>query len=507
MARLYHSNTILLPDATVLSLGGGAPGPLTNLNGEIYTPGYLFDANGAPAVRPIIEQAPTDLNPGQTFTVRVDNPANIRTLALMPFGSSTHSFNMEARRIELSFSVQADGSLSVTWPTNSSDVVPPGDWMLFAIDENGTPSIASTINVHTNDPYYLPALSLSSIITTDTGSTATITSGGITNDNTLALSGTVNATGVSSVKVYDGTTLLGTATVSSGNWNYTTAALPDGIHSFTASFTDGAGNTTTTSPTAVTAMVDTTAAIETISSTIGTNTGSTTTITSGGTTNDNTLALSGTVSDANGVSSVQIYDGTTLLGPATVSSGNWTYTTIALRNGGHSFTAIATDNAGNITTSSAVTATVNTGVVDTTPPSETISSTIGTDTGSTATITSGGLTKDNTLALSGTVSDASGINSVQIYDGPTLLGVATVSSANWNYTTVALLDGSHTFTAQAIDNAGNITTTPAVTATVDTTAPSVTRSNIIGTDTGSTTTIDERRLDQGQHSGAVGHGQ
>ena len=293
--------------------------------------------------------------------MRVDNPANIRTLALMRFGSSTHSFNMEARRIELSFSVQADGSLSVTWPTNSSDVVPPGDWMLFAIDENGTPSIASTINVHTNDPYYLPALSLSSIITTDTGSTATITSGGITNDKTLALSGTVNATGVSSVQVYDGTTLLGTATVSSGNWNYTTAALPDGIHSFTATFTDGAGNTTTTSPTAVTAMVDTTAPIETISSTIGTNTGSTTTITSGGTTKDNTLALSGTVSDANGVSSVQVYDGTTLLGPATVSSGNWSYTTAALRNGSHSFTAKATDNAGNITTSSAVTATVTRG--------------------------------------------------------------------------------------------------------------------------------------------------
>src|SRR5262245_39481804 len=147
VARLYHSTAVLLPDATILSLGGGAPGPLNNLNGEIYTPGYLFDASGAPAVRPVIQQAPPDLSPGQTFTVRVDNPANIRTLALMPFGSTSHSFNMTARRIELSFSVQADGSLSVTLPTNSN-VVPPGDWMLFAIGNNGTPSIASTILVH-----------------------------------------------------------------------------------------------------------------------------------------------------------------------------------------------------------------------------------------------------------------------------------------------------------------------------------------------------------------------
>ena len=148
---------------------------------------------------------------------------------------------------------------------------------------------------------------------------------------------------------------------------------------------------------------------------------------------------------------------------------NWSYTTPALLDGSHSFTAKATDNAGNTTTTSAVTATV-----DTTPPTETISTTINTDTGATATITSGGVTKDNTLGLSGTVSDAGGVSSVQIYDGATLLGPATVSSGNWSYTTPALLDGSHSFTAKATDNAGNTTTTSAVTATVDTTAPTLT---------------------------------
>ena len=118
-----------------------------------------------------------------------------------------------------------------------------------------------------------------------------------------------------------------------------------------------------------------------------------------------------------------------------------------------------------------MTATVNTGQVDTTPPTETISTTIITDTGATGTITSGGVTKDNTLGLSGTASDAGGISSVQIYDGATLLGPATISSGNWSYTTAALLDGSHSFTAKATDTAGNTTTTSAVTATVDTTPP------------------------------------
>ncbi|HUL63772.1 MAG TPA: kelch repeat-containing protein [Burkholderiaceae bacterium] len=34
--RMYHSSAILLPDASVLVGGGGAPGPLTNLNVETY---------------------------------------------------------------------------------------------------------------------------------------------------------------------------------------------------------------------------------------------------------------------------------------------------------------------------------------------------------------------------------------------------------------------------------------------------------------------------------------
>src|SRR5205085_1700300 len=98
-------------------------------------------------------------------------------------------------------------------------------------------------------------------------------------------------------------------------------------------------------------------------------------------------------------------------------------------------------------------------------------STIGTDSGATSTISSGGLTKDTTLALSGTVSDANGVSSVEIFDGATSLGNATLGVGTWSFTTAALSDASHSFTAKATDNAGNVTTTSAVTATVDTTAP------------------------------------
>ena len=110
-----------------------------------------------------------------------------------------------------------------------------------------------------------------------------------------------------------------------------------------------------------------------------------------------------------------------------------------------------------------------------------LGSTIFTDTGLTTSITSGGLTRDNTLTLSGVVTGVEPISEwrslVQIYDGATLLGMANFtaeSSTDWTFVTPGLLDGSHSFTAKVTDDAGNTTTTSAVTAIVDTTSPDVT---------------------------------
>src|SRR5205085_6294226 len=46
---------------------------------------------------------------------------------------------------------------------------------------------------------------------------------------------------------YNGGTLLGSATVDSGNWSFTTAPLADGNYSFAVEVTDAAGNMTYTS--------------------------------------------------------------------------------------------------------------------------------------------------------------------------------------------------------------------------------------------------------------------
>src|ERR1019366_4394686 len=60
---------------------------------------------------------------------------------------------------------------------------------------------------------------------------------GITSATVLTLSGAAEAN--STVKVYDGATLLGTAVAKgSGAWSFTTGTLSNATHSFTATDTD-----------------------------------------------------------------------------------------------------------------------------------------------------------------------------------------------------------------------------------------------------------------------------
>ena len=82
---------------------------------------------------------------------------------------------------------------------------------------------------------------------------------GVTNANVLTLTGTAEAN--SSVKIFDGATLLGTITADgSGAWTYTTAVLANGSHSLTATATDAAGNVSAASS-ALTVTVDTIAPV------------------------------------------------------------------------------------------------------------------------------------------------------------------------------------------------------------------------------------------------------
>jgi len=157
--RLYHSMSLLLPDGRVLVGGGGAPGPVQNMNMEVYLPPYLFDGTGARAMQPRLTSAPGQIDIGETFFLDFTDAADISRVTMVKTASVTHSWNMEQRFIELTF-VRDGSRLRVQAPTRAADA-PPGFWMVYALNENGVPSTARIlkINVAANwNPAVTPVL-------------------------------------------------------------------------------------------------------------------------------------------------------------------------------------------------------------------------------------------------------------------------------------------------------------------------------------------------------------
>ena len=149
--RLYHSSAMLLSDATVLTAGGGAPGPVANLNAEIYYPPYLYAPDGTPAARPVITATASQaLNPGDTVNVTVGPTDVISRLTFVRTGSSTHSSNSDQRFIDLPFT-QEGQNVTAVLPTDTTTLV-PGFYMLFAFNDSGVPSVASIISVAAGAP-------------------------------------------------------------------------------------------------------------------------------------------------------------------------------------------------------------------------------------------------------------------------------------------------------------------------------------------------------------------
>jgi galactose oxidase len=62
-------------------------------------------------------------------------------------GSATHSVDTDQRRISLTPTSTGANSYSLALPSDRGVLV-PGEWMLFALDANGTPSTAATVLIN-----------------------------------------------------------------------------------------------------------------------------------------------------------------------------------------------------------------------------------------------------------------------------------------------------------------------------------------------------------------------
>lgn len=144
--RLYHSNTLLLPDATVLAVGGNPARGEYEPHIEIYTPPYLFKAGGGRATRPAISSSTTSaIHYGASFDIATHQAAEIRKVELIRAGAVTHAFDMDQRLVRLAYTA-AGGVLHVTAP-ESADLAPPGYYLLFIVDSYGVPSVAHWVHL------------------------------------------------------------------------------------------------------------------------------------------------------------------------------------------------------------------------------------------------------------------------------------------------------------------------------------------------------------------------
>jgi len=145
--RLYHSISMLMPDGSVLTGGGGAPGPVAQLNAEVYFPPYLYrkDGSGLAAERPVVREAPAALGWGQQFDVRMRGEGAVSVVNLVRFGAVTHAFGNDQRVVPLSFT-QTGSKLRLHSPA-AATLAPPGFYMLFVLDAAGVPSVARVVRL------------------------------------------------------------------------------------------------------------------------------------------------------------------------------------------------------------------------------------------------------------------------------------------------------------------------------------------------------------------------
>jgi galactose oxidase len=144
--RTYHSAAVLLPDGRVFSGGGGLCGGCTtnHPDGQIYSPPYLFNANGTLRTRPVITSAPASAVTGSTVTVTTNSATP--TFSLIRMSGDTHTVNNDQRRIPLAPATVNGTTYTLQLPSDKG-VLLPGNYMLFALDASGTPSVAKMMNI------------------------------------------------------------------------------------------------------------------------------------------------------------------------------------------------------------------------------------------------------------------------------------------------------------------------------------------------------------------------
>ena len=137
--RMYHSESFLLPDGRVASIGSNPGNGSFETRISLYSPAYLFKS-GRPVINSVTN---TNWAYGSTQPVKVSK--TIASASLLRPAAVTHSSDPNQRLVDLPLTVTG-GAVSLN-VTSNPNLAPPGWYMLTVVDANGVPSLAKWIHV------------------------------------------------------------------------------------------------------------------------------------------------------------------------------------------------------------------------------------------------------------------------------------------------------------------------------------------------------------------------
>jgi hypothetical protein len=364
-ARAYHSTALLLPDGRVMSAGDDYNGDPGKVNANI---------DNDPMEDTVEIYEPPYLFRGQRPTI-TSAPTTIGFNG--SFGVDTPNTNITSAALVAPAAVthgvdmnQRMLKLPVVQRTGCVSVTaptgrnaaPPGYYMLFLLNDQGVPSVAKFVKLEEGGPL---------------GGCGTVAPPDLQNPTVSLLeplAGTVAGTiavratasddrGVVGVQFKRDGVLLADDTISPYSTTWNTATVPDGAHQLTATARDAAGKTATASVTVTVENTDTDGPAVNL-----------TTPASGATVTGVTTVAAG-ASDPSGVRHVQFKVDDENIGAADPSAPySIQWGSINVPNGSHTLTAVARDMLGNERTSAPVTVNVDNQdgtPVDSLPPKKT----------------------------------------------------------------------------------------------------------------------------------------
>ncbi|MHB9133007.1 MAG: Ig-like domain-containing protein [Armatimonadota bacterium] len=319
-------------------------------------------------------------------------------------------------------SIGTDNNGADGWAANWSGIT-TGTYTLHAVatdsDGDSQQSADVTINVRVNAK---PTISITAptegTVVPNAPATVTITANAADSDGT-----------VTSVKFYEGVTLIDTDTDGTDGWSINWTNVAEGAYALTAVATDNNNETTTSAVVNITVDGRPTVSITAPLGPVLANTTATT--------------ITANAADTNGgtVDSVEFFVDGNSIGTDTDDTDGWSFDWTGITTGNHALTAKATDNDGSTQISAVVNLRVNA------LPAVAISDPV-------ANIAL--LNGVSTYTVHATATDSDGtVSSVQFYVGGVSIGTDNDGANGWTANWTGITTGTYTLHAVATDNDGD----------------------------------------------------